>query len=103
MAESKQKPGKPPIARGMIDTWLQRVNARRCWTETVPFAGGKSEMSAYAINGYVILVHRYRNGWEIYLPATKSNSVVTTLEAAAEFCGIEGTLTTHSVQQWAKE
>ena len=45
------------------------------------------ELRLYTINAYLIVVMIDADGWEIFLPAFKGNSIPETLEAVAAFLG----------------
>jgi hypothetical protein len=50
-------------------------------------APGRGSILLYLINTYMVIVTINPDGWEIFLPASKQNSVVDTLKAAEEFLG----------------
>jgi glycine cleavage system aminomethyltransferase T len=54
-----------------------------------PKGGGGPMVESWLVQGFVLLVLRYgvggADGWDLFLPASKSNGVAATLEAAAAF------------------
>jgi glycine cleavage system aminomethyltransferase T len=79
--------GTTTTRQDALSTWLDDNGARRLWHEHITDVGS---LAAYQINGRVILVmiHRHRDGWEIYIPASDTNKVADTLDAAARYCGL---------------
>lgn len=74
----------------VLDAWLERVHAVKAWSVNVSNVPGL--LTAYVIGGHVVIVQRYERsrGWQLYLPSSKSNSIDVSLDAAAEFCGVDG-------------
>jgi len=70
--------------------WLVKHNARELWHKTepkVPRRGPQQAVTCYAINGYCVVVVRYRRdgqdaGWDVFVPVTQSNDVAETLHEA---------------------
>ena len=71
-----------------LERWLERVQARKLWEAAVPAAA----LHAYLINGRVALVlhHAGGHGWEMFVPASDSNEIDRTLDAAALSLGTSG-------------
>jgi len=75
----------------MLYAWLERVSAYEAWMTRIGNTGGS--LSGYHINGQLVVVLRYANpedGWELFIPASKKNHIADTLDAAAEFLGVDG-------------
>lgn len=70
-----------------LSKFLEKNNARLLWTAQQPGV----TVSCYSILGTVVIATvfagRNRAGWELYIPAAKSNKVDDTLQAAAAFIG----------------
>lgn len=74
-----------------LDLWLERVEAREQWTETVKHTGAK--ITAHIINCTLVMVLRYASsgdGWELFIPASKTNYITDTLDNAALFLDVPG-------------
>lgn len=91
----QDNPGLPPVAPGgdkmvkadRLGQFLEKNNARRLWETQQPGV----TVAAYSIFGTVVVTTvfagRNRAGWELYIPAAKTNKVDDTLQAAAAFIG----------------
>lgn len=70
-----------------LQQFLEKNNARRLWESQQPGV----TVSCYSILGTVVIVTvfagRNRAGWELYVPAAKSNKIEDTLASAAAFIG----------------
>lgn len=69
-----------------LNGWLERNNAMLVWqhpaTEVCPM------LSSYLIHNVVVLVATFRRGgFELFIPASKSNDVNMTLDEASVFIG----------------
>jgi hypothetical protein len=73
-----------------LDEWLNRVEAHKMWEESIRHTG--ATITAYQINLTIVMVLRYANGdgWELFVPSSKSNKIVDTIDGAASFLGVEG-------------
>lgn len=79
-------------SRDELERWLEKVKARFRWREQVVGFGG---IACYEANGRVFFVHdmetaKHDFGWEIYVPASNSNSTAETLAGAEAALGIHG-------------
>jgi len=72
-----------------LQDWLSEHNAVHLWHGTLKLHG-TTQITAYNVNGIVILIHETIGGWEIYLPASDSNKVDDTLASAEKRLGLEG-------------
>lgn len=67
--------------------FLEKNNARLLWVAQQPGV----TVTAYSVLGTVVIATvfagRNRAGWELYVPAAKSNKVDDTLQAAAAIIG----------------
>jgi hypothetical protein len=70
-----------------LAAWLDKFGA--CPLANVPGPNG-SELQFYALAGRTLIVQMFAdgNGWEIYVPPTRDNSVAATLEAALRLLGV---------------
>lgn len=75
-----------------LDAWLERVNAETTWNASIK--GSRNTLTGYLINGHLAIVLRYENsghdGWELLIPASRENSVASTLDAAAMAFQVDG-------------
>lgn len=74
-------------SRKVLEDWLESVGAGFQWCE---YVDGFGTLQLYRVNGRPFIVHSMQTkkhdfGWEIYIPATDSNVISATLEAAAEY------------------
>ena len=79
-------------SREALERWLEKVKARFRWREQIVGFGG---LACYEANGRVFLLHdmettKHDFGWEIYVPASESNTVAETLAGAEAALGIHG-------------
>lgn len=88
-----------------LDKWLERIEARpmyemlspnRRTMVTVYTVGGKHPIGDEPARASVFMVMRYvepgkpATGWDIFVPASGSNNVRLTLDAAAMAMGVDG-------------
>lgn len=82
----------PHPSRVALAAWMEKVKARFRWREDV---GAFGTIKAYDANGRVFFVHDKTTdkrdfGWELYVPASDSNSTAETLASAEAALGIHG-------------
>jgi hypothetical protein len=74
-----------------LNDWLVSVHAKKLWgTQNIGLPSNPNHLAAYQVNGHILIVQFLGDGWQIYLPASKVNSITADLEAAAAFCGVQG-------------
>ena len=81
---------EPHASRKTLEEWLERINARFQWCESVE---GFGTLQMYRVNGKPFIVHSMASpkrdfGWEIYVPAHDGNETAKTLEAAELYLGL---------------
>ena len=79
--------GEKSVKADALADWLERNSARTLWrTQTEGVT-----VSCYSVKGTVVITTvfagRNRAGWELYVPAARTNSVAETLDAAAKVIG----------------
>lgn len=82
----------PHPGREALAAWLEKVKARFRWSDKVD---GFGVLRAYDANGRVFFIHDMATakqdfGWELYVPASDSNSTAETLASAEAALGIHG-------------
>ena len=79
-------PKAPRRRAAAVELYERFPNAHALWSAAVegrhPFT-----LTAYAVNGHVILLQQFddENGWDAYLPASKSNRITDVLNALEQF------------------
>lgn len=81
---------EPHPSRAALEAWLKKVKAEHKWTEEVL---GFGLVKCYAVGNSVIFVQdrvtaRHDFGWELYVPASDSNTVAETLRNAEYALGL---------------
>lgn len=69
--------------------WLSKHNAIHLWHQAFRLTGkGTRQITAYTVNGHLILIHESASGWEIFVPVSDSIEMAATFAATEKRLGL---------------